>query len=356
MGFNRHFFVGALFIIFVSCSKKGEPVTVTPGSVDSNTFTNPLLSSGPDPWVIRKDNFFYYTETLWNKIAIWKTTAMSRLTFSAPQTIWTRPSSGPNSQNVWAPELHYLDGKWYMYYAAGSADEATSQRIFVLENSSSDPTKGIWIDRGQIQVPSADFWAIDPTVFELNGKRYILWSGHPSNTDFTQHLYIALMQNPWTLSTSRTDISSPTYAWETIGANGSLTGVDEGPEILQNANGRVFLIFSASGCWTDDYELGMLTLKEGGDPLNASDWVKSATPVLTKNSDNNAFGPGHCSFFKSVDSTEDWIIYHANSFANQGCGDVRNPRMQKFTWNADGTPNFGQPVKINTPIPKPAGE
>jgi GH43 family beta-xylosidase len=30
--------------------------------------------------------------------------------------------------------------------------------------------------------------------------------------------------------------------------------------------------------------------------------------------------------------------------------------MQKFTWNGDGTPNFGEPVPINTSIKKPAGE
>ncbi len=118
----------------------------------------------------------------------------------------------------------------------------------------------------------------------------------------------------------------------------------------------MFLVYSASGCWTDDYALGLLTLKEGGDPLNASDWTKTPAPVFTKKPSGSAFGPGHSSFFKSADGTEDWILYHANSTAGQGCGDARNPRMQKFTWNADGTPNFGEPVSINTGIKKPSGE
>jgi len=94
----------------------------------------------------------------------------------------------------------------------------------------------------------------------------------------------------------------------------------------------------------------MLSLKEGGDPLNANDWAKSSTPVFITNAAAGAFGPGHNGFFVSPDDTEDWIIYHENPQSGLGCGDSRNPRMQKFTWNADGTPNFGSPVAINTPI------
>ncbi|HET7896373.1 MAG TPA: family 43 glycosylhydrolase, partial [Flavisolibacter sp.] len=186
-----------------------------------------------------------------------------------------------------------------------------------------------------------------------NNNDYFIWSGHASATDNTQNLYIARMQNPWTLATGRTMISSPTYAWEKAGAP---PAVNEGPEILTNASGRVFLIYSASGCWTDDYTLGMLTLKEGGDPLKASDWTKNATPVFAKNPGGGVYGPGHNSFFVSKDGTENWLLYHANTSSGQGCGDNRSPRMQKFTWNADGTPNFGQPVGVGVPITKPSGE
>ena len=83
---------------------------------------------------------------------------------------------------------------------------------------------------------------------------------------------------------------------------------------------------------------------------------KSATPVFVKNPAAGAYGPGHNGFFKSRDGTENWLIYHANNQPNQGCGDVRNPRMQKFTWNSDNSPNFGQPLPINVPQARPAGE
>jgi GH43 family beta-xylosidase len=100
----------------------------------------------------------------------------------------------------------------------------------------------------------------------------------------------------------------------------------------------------------------MLSLKDGGDPLLAADWTKKQQPVFTKKPASNAYAPGHNSFFKSPDGTEDWIIYHANSSSGQGCSGNRNIRIQKFTWNADGTPNFGEPLQIASPIKVPSGE
>lgn len=354
MRFYKEYLLWLAVYVFIGCSKNDVPTVVTPPPPvnTSTTFTNPLLSSGPDPWVIQKDSFYYYTETLGNRIAIWKTKAMSQLTSANPVTIWTKPVTGPNSENVWAPELHLFDGKWYMYYAAGSSDVNTSQRLFVLENDAADPTTGTWTDKGEITDSTADFWAIDATVFEYNTNRYIIWSGHASVTDLTQNIYIARLQNPWTMATARTLISSPQYDWEKYG---SPPAVNEAPEILMN-NNKPMLIFSASGCWTDDYNMGMSVLKDGGDPLNSADWVKSSNPVFVKKPENGAYGPGHCAFFKSPDGKQDWIVYHANSSSGQGCTDFRNPRIQPFTFNSDGTPDFGIPVKINSPLIKPSGE
>ncbi|RYY18461.1 MAG: glycosyl hydrolase family 43 [Chitinophagaceae bacterium] len=344
-----------LLVSVSGCDKgsggEGTPAPVPPGP--ANTFTNPLLSSGPDPWVIRKGDSYYYTHTQGNKISLWKTSKMSDLANAPVQTAWTAPATGPNSKNVWAPELHFLANKWYLYYTAGASADLATQRTFVLENTSDDPRTGTWVDKGKIVDAAADFFAIDGTVFSHNNKDYFIWSGQASATDRNQRLYIAAMSDPWTLSGARKLISSPELAWET---NGAPPAVNEAPEIIKNTTGKVFLVYSASGCWTDDYALGLLTLKDGGDPLVASDWIKSPQPVFIKNTSNGAYGPGHNTFFKSVDGSEDWILYHANPASGLGCGDMRNPRMQKFVWKPDGTPDFGQPVRINTAIVKPAGE
>lgn len=344
-----------LYFVFttavVSCGKKGGESS--PPLPPSNTFTNPLLQSGPDPWIIKKDNNYYYTHTLGNRIALWKTTKVSDLKNASSQTIWTAPAGGTNSKNVWAPELHFINNKWYLYYTAGSSSDLSTQRTFVLENSNADPLSGSWTEKGQIGDTAANYFAIDGTVLSYNGNYYFIWSGQASASDNTQRIYIAKMSDPWTLSTSRILISSPQYSWEMVG---SPPAVNEGPEVLKNSNGKVFLIYSASGCWTDDYALGMLTLNDNGDPLNPADWTKSSIPVFTKKPSANVYGPGHNSFFKSADGTEDWILYHANSSPGQGCSDTRNPRIQKFTWNSDGTPNFGEPVATGASIQKPSGE
>ncbi len=343
-------------ISVAACGKSGgenaPPVPQPPVTV-TEQFSNPLLPSGPDPWVIWQGGFYYYTHTQGNKISLWKTAKMSELKTAPVQTVWTAPSNGPNVHNVWAPELHYLQNKWYLYYTAGASPDHATQRSFVLENSNADPRTGSWTDRGKIADPSADFFAIDGTVFYHNNKYYFIWSGHATASDKTQRLYIGVMSDPWTISGSRQLISSPEFPWESVGGP---PAVNEAPEILVNPSGKVFLIYSASGCWTDDYALGMLTLKSAGDPMNPADWTKSPQPVFTKNTANSVYGPGHNSFFTSIDNKENWILYHANSTTGQGCGDARSPRMQKFSWKPDGTPDFGQPININTRQSKPGGE
>ena len=344
------------WLALTACSKttrhNGDD-TSPPPAADS-TFRNPLLSVGPDPWVIQKDGYYYYLHTLGDRIAIWKTQKMSQLSKATITTVWSPSASGPNIKNIWAPELHFLNGKWYLYYTAGASGDLSTQRLFVLENSNADPTQGSWTDKGKIADAAADFFAIDGSVLEnYQGHDYFIWSGHPSATDNTQCIYISRMSNPWTLETARVKLSAPQYEWESKGAP---PAVNEGPEILRNANGQVFLVYSASGCWTDDYALGMLRLKDGADPLNAASWIKSDHPVLSKKPESNAYGPGHNGFFKSADGKQNWIIYHANLLPGQGCGNARNPRMQPFTWRADGAPDFGEPVKTDTPMPVPSGE
>lgn len=340
------YFAGWLILATLNCSTKTSVVA----PVKDTTFSNPLLSSGPDPWVIQKDTNYYYTHTFGNRIGLYVTGKMSALSNAPLTSIWSPPATSPYSRNLWAPEIHYLQGKWYVYFAADDGNNA-SHRMYVIENSSSNPLKGSWEFKGKIADP-ADKWAIDGSVLELNGKMYFIWSGWEGDLNGRQDIYIAKMSNPWTIEGNRVMISSPSYDWEKIGS----PSVNEGPEAIKNSKGKLFLTYSASGCWTDDYSLGLLTLKDGGDPMNAADWSKLPAPLFTKAPGNGAFGPGHNSFFKSRDGKEDWILYHANSSAGQGCSGARNPRMQRFTWNADGTPNFGQPVPINIRMRKPGGE
>jgi GH43 family beta-xylosidase len=198
--------------------------------------------------------------------------------------------------------------------------------------------------RGKV-ADQEDRWAIDASVFENRGARYLIWSGWPESGS-VQGIYIARLRNPLTIRGHAEMISTPTFSWEAT--------VNEGPEILKR-DGKIFLIYSANGCWTDNYALGMLTTSASANVLNARSWVKSPTPVFTGSAEAHAYGPGHNGFFVSPDGLQSWIIYHANPDPGEGCKNFRSPRAQPFTWNANGTPNFGSPVPIDTPLPKPSG-
>lgn len=320
----------------------------------AGTFQNPLLPSGPDPWVVEDGGFYYYMNTTGSNLTIRRTRNLADLASADVRVVWTPPATGPYSKQLWAPELHRLNGKWYIYFAAdGGKNEG--HRIYVVENASANPLDGTWTFKGKV-ADATDKWAIDATVFIERGQNYILWSGWEGDRDGDQRLYIAHLRNPWTIDSPRTEISRATHPWEQVGdlpnrADTPHVNVNEGPEILQHA-GRTFLTYSASGCWTDFYELGLLEQTPGSDPLAADSWVKTNDPVFRGDSAAGVVAPGHNSFFRATDGT-DWLVYHANSAPHQGCGPRRSPRMQPFTWKADGTPDFGTPVNPSTPLHRP---
>ena len=330
------------------------------------TLTNPLLPSGPDPWVIQHGEFYYYMNSTGANLTIWKTRSIADLKSAEHRVVWTPPASGPYSHEIWAPELHWINNRWYIYFAADTGTNQT-HRVWVAENASADPLEGTWTVKGKLSDPG-DHWAIDASVFENKGRLYAIWSGWQGDTNGTQSIFIAELQNPWTMKGDRVLLSSPQYPWEKAGdlpvslkpgeTPASRTheplhvDVNEGPEVLRHGN-KLFLVYSGSACWTEWYELGMLTASADADLLDPASWSKSSTPVFWELPEGGVYGPGHNGFFKSADGKEDWIIYHANSRAGQGCGSQRSPRAQPIRWKDDGSPDFGRPVAVGTPIPAP---
>ena len=336
-----------------SCNKSKVTINDRLPISDSTSFYNPIIYSGADPWVFNKDGWYYFTSTTGN-LTLRRTRCMTDLKYAQKKVIWTPPETGMWSNSIWAPEIHFLEGKWYVYFAADDGDNA-NLRMYVVENASGDPFQGEWIMKGQLK-PVTDRWAIDGSVFEDNGKLYFIWSGMAGKEEnIAQNIYIAKMENPWTIQGDRVLISTPEFDWESKGASATEPKVNEGPGLLKGKD-KLFITYSASGCWTDDYCLGMLTADAGSDLLNPASWTKSKEPVLQKSVTEKVFAPGHNGFFKSPDGTEDWIIFHANDNSGDGCGDKRRPHIQKIVWRDDGTPDFGKPVSNLTPVKKPSGE
>jgi len=327
-------------------------------SPQAETFHNPLLPTGPDPWVVTYNGFYYYMNTTGHNLTVWKTRDITDLAHAEKKVVWTPPADGQYSKEIWAPELHRLDGAWYIYFAA-DAGKNESHRIYVVENKSDDPLQGEWTFKGKV-ADATDKWAIDASVFEDHDQKYMVWSGWEGDNDGEQLIYLAHLENPWTIDSPRMLLSYPKYPWEHVGdlpkrPEMPHVNVNEGPEILKHGS-DIFLVYSGSACWTDYYELGVVRAKSGAELMDAASWTKFDHAFFKQNPLAEVFGPGHNGFFQSPDGKQDWIIYHANAQPGQGCGRFRSPRIQPFTWNADGTPNFGEPVSTGTELQKPSGQ
>jgi GH43 family beta-xylosidase len=314
------------------------------------TFTNPIKRNGPDPWLQYHNGNYYLATTTWNSTITMRRSSTLAGLATAPDQVVFDLSGRPNGCcQLWAPEFHLLDGpngpRWYLYYTAGQnvPDFNPTQRLHVLESAGTDPM-GPYTFRADL----GSEWALDASVLQVDSDRYLMGT-YQAGGGFGQSLFIQQLSNPWTLTGPRVRLSSPTLSWER-----QTHPVNEGPEPLYH-NGTTMIVYSASACWGPDYKLGLLTFT-GSDPLNPSHWQKHPTPVFQRSDANSVFAPGHNGFFKSPDGTEDWLVYHGNDSVSGGCDMNRSTRAQRFTWNADGTPNFGTPVRLGVLLTAPSGE
>ncbi|WP_433943194.1 glycoside hydrolase family 43 protein [Paenibacillus sp. SN-8-1] len=310
-------------------------------------YNNPLVEQRADPWVYKhSDGYYYFTASVpeYDRIEIRRSKTLEGLRDAEAVVAWRKYETGMLSANIWAPEIHFIQGKWYIYFAAARTTETKEglfdHRMYALENESANPLEGKWVEKGQVRTVWETF-SLDATTFEHQGNLYYVWAQKDPLIEGNSNLYISTMSNPWTLSGQQVMISTPEYPWEVIGFK-----VNEGAAVLKR-NGRIFISYSASA--TDhNYCMGLLSADESSDLLDPDSWTKSPEPVFQTNEETGEYGPGHNSFTVSEDG-QDVIIYHARNY-KEITGDPlydpnRHTRAQVFGWNEDGTPNFGVPVR-----------
>jgi GH43 family beta-xylosidase len=324
--------------------------TASPGRRDRSGLTtrNPLVEQRADPFITRPvDGMYYLTGSVpeYDRLVVRGASTLDGLAFARERTIWRRPTGGQMGGYIWAPELHRIDGRWYVYFAAGDADEPFRIRTYVLESPNADPRADGWLPPRRM-VTAWDTFTLDATTFTHRGKRYFLWAQSEPGIATNSNLYIAEMASPLELATEPVRIAVPTASWEIQGFR-----VNEGPAVLIR-NGRVFVAFSASA--TDArYCMGLLTADENANLLDARSWTKTG-PVFVTNDQTRQFGPGHNSFTVAEDGRTDVLVYHARDYRDID-GDPlfdpnRHTRVQELGWNEDGTPSFGVPVGKGGPI------
>jgi GH43 family beta-xylosidase len=323
---------------------------MTRQSVNDNNngvLPNPFILERADPQITRhSDGRHYFTATVpaYDRIVLRGADTLAGLRDAEETTIWVRHPEGAMGSHIWAPELHWIDGAWYVYFAAGEAASATADvwriRMYVLENRHPDPLAGAWVEKGRIRTP-IDSFSLDATTFAHAGRRYLCWAQHnPDLPGTNTSLYLAALADPWALATEPVEISRPDLDWETV-----RFAVNEGPSAIAR-NGKVFITYSAAGTGAE-YCVGLLSADEDADLLDAASWTKHPEPVFATSAEAGIFGPGHNAF--TVDEHgRDLLVFHARAYAEIEGDPLDNPdrhcRVQPFGWHADGTPDFGRPL------------
>ncbi len=300
-----------------------------------------FIEQRADPYIIRKDGWYYFTASVpeFDRVVLRKARTLSELPDSEEKVVWSRHAEGEMSCNIWAPEIHYVEGRWMIYFAAarGGADESGcyDHRIYALENDSADPMEGSFREKGRIDTGWESF-SLDSTTAIFGGKRYFIWAQRDFEIPGNSNLYIAEMKNALELKLPAVRLSVPEYDWE---CRGFL--VNEGPACLVHG-GNLYLTYSASA--TDErYAMGMLTLPQGADPLDAASWTKSPVPVMVTEEENGLFGPGHNSFTTDEEG-HDILVFHARPYPGFHGTALSDPNrhcfLRRVRYTEDGIPVF----------------
>ena len=312
---------------------------------NASIYNKPWILQRADPYVYRHtDGNYYFTASVpaYDRIALRKSSTLEGLAQAEEVTVWTKHESGIMSEHIWAPELHYLEGKWYIYYAGGDKDDVWAIRPYVMECQGEDPLKDEWIEKGKLTRAEDDefsfeAFSLDGTVFENKGKHYYVWAEKVSVGKQISNLYISEMVNPYTLKNAQVLLTTPDYDWERVGF-----WVNEGPFAVHH-DGKIYLTFSASETGAC-YCVGMLTADEDADLLDPRSWKKDRYPVLGTDEEVGIYGPGHNSF--TTDENGDTVmVYHGRTEEKIEGNPLYNPNrhamLMKITWDEEsGRPIF----------------
>ncbi|NHC14505.1 family 43 glycosylhydrolase [Motilibacter deserti] len=326
----------------------------TPLPTDAEVYgvptTNPLVLNRADPFItVPTDGMYYFTGSVpeYDRLVVRGSSTIAGLSDAPESVIWRRPTTGTMGGHIWAPELHRIDRRWYIYFAAGDSNNVFAIKMYAMESTLADPRDPAgWGAPREVTTPWGSF-KLDATTFAHRGKRYYVWAQAEPEISVNTSLYIAEMASPWAIKGEPRRISTPTLAWERQGF-----AVNEGAAVIIR-NGRVWMTYSASA--TDHrYAMGLLWADEDADLLDEMSWNKSPNPVFVTNEQTKQYGPGHNSFTVAEDGT-DVLVYHARDYTGYIGSDPlydpnRHARVQKLYWSRDGMPLFGVPVGKGGPI------
>lgn len=324
---------------------KEEEIEMNNSNYRKTIYNKAFIEQRADPYIFRHgDGPYYFTASVpeYDKIILRRSDSLEGLKNAEEAVLWRKHESGAQSIHVWAPEIHYLDGNWYIYYAAGDKDDVWEIRPYVLRCTGQDPMKDPWEEMGMMQAAEDDKFSfhdfsLDATIFENKGEKYYIWAEKTGVGKKISNLYIARMENPVRLATAQVLLTTPDYDWERVDF-----WVNEGPAVLKH-DGKIFMTFSASATGAC-YCMGLMYIDEEADVLDPHAWTKLRYPVLQTDEEKGIYGPGHNSFVKAQDGITDLCVYHARQY-DEIIGDPlydpnRHAMVMKVEYDEKGFPVF----------------
>ena len=293
-------------------------------------FTNPIIPTETDghtadPYVIRHDGYYFHCCCRLDGIYISRSSELCDIGSGEEFKVFDAPISGNMSQ-WYAPELHQIDGEWYIYASPLVDEKKDLHTMCVLHNKSDNPI-GSYEFLGVVK-GLENTWSIDGTIMEHDGDRWFIWTN-------CAEMFMTKMDSPTSITGPHISLMKPELEFET-----KCGLVNEGPAVLYR-NGKTHIVFSANDSKYDDYCLGIMSHTDG-DIDNPSNWTKHSCAVFEKT--DSIYGPGHCSFTTVDENDEivDYIVYHANLQSGSGWTG-RSVWIQPFEWDDNDMPVFGKP-------------
>ena len=323
-----------LCLLVIVCA----PVRLTAQS----PYANPVLGNPqhveqelPDPFVL-KWNGEYYLYVSGSPILAYHSTDLVHWDAVGPVL---RASDNPEAWNqaeVWAPEVVYRNGKFYMYYTASrkSDDWRVGEMARRIGVGVSDSPRGPFMDSGHAITPG---WGIDGTVFKDpdGGAEYLFYS----------YLYeprlpgagiVADRLTSWNaVAGEPSHVTRGSEPWEDKDGDpndGSLRYTNEAPTVTKH-HGHYYLIYSGGSWDLPTYSLAYAT--SDGPPhgeLDGPGWRKVVPPILR--STPLVDGPGHNALVKAPNNVDDINIYHARVVPFLDLWN-RLPFVDRLYWNHD---------------------
>lgn len=321
-----------------------------------STKTDIFINDRADPFITKgSDGLYYFTASYpmygkndtdgYDRIILRKSETIDGLAQAEEKIIWHEINSDTSFRFIWAPEIHEINGRWYVLFAAsGNKNNVWDIDCHIIMCNGNDPYNDNWIDMGNFGSCDGDGFSfrgfsLDMTHFECGGTHYVAWAQNGGNSN----VYLATVdpESPWETTCPAILLTKPEYDWERV-----RIPVNEGPAAMIH-NGKVFLTFSASATGPE-YCIGLMYADENADLTDITNWTKLDTPLLTSDDLDGEYGPGHNSFVK--DENGDWVfVYHSrDEKCYKGeCGysqndslydPCRSARKRKVLWDENGFP------------------